>query len=245
MKIIFYRHNKNNAALHLSAHTISFNELTFVLKGELIYYSDGNEIRLREGDAIYLKSGSLRARNESKGSADYISFNFTGNMENLPVKITGAGSYDIKFLLFYCDARYNDLEREAFSELEPILRCIIKRLENLKPESVSDPVNNIKKYVKEHITEKLTLNDISKQEFISESYMSFLFKKETGKTLIDYALNEKMEKAKTLLIEGVLPLTEIAAKTGFSDYNYFIRTFKKRVGTTPLQFRKTYINYTK
>ena len=62
---------------------------------------------------------------------------------------------------------------------------------------------------------------------------------------MNYIINEKMEKAKTLLIEGVLPLKEIALQTGFNDYNYFIRIFKKRVGTTPLQFRKAYINNTK
>jgi YesN/AraC family two-component response regulator len=50
----------------------------------------------------------------------------------------------------------------------------------------------------------------------------------------------KMEFAKRWLIENSLTLREISEKLGFNDYNYFSRTFKKRTGITPFNFRKNY-----
>ena len=245
MEIIYYRHNKNAMAKKIPPQRIGFYELTFLIKGEFTYYCNGVKIPLSDGDAVFIKPDSLRERNIPKKAMDYVSFNFTAaeaETADFSVKISGAVDSDVKLLLAYCDARFNQSGTDCFDELASILSCILKRLSRSEQENASKPVNDIKRYVKEHISDKLTLSEISRQEFFSKSYTSYLFKKETGKTLMNYVINEKMEKAKTLLIEGVLPLKEIALQTGFNDYNYFIRIFKKRVGTTPLQFRKAYIN---
>ena len=70
-----------------------------------------------------------------------------------------------------------------------------------------------------------------------------LFKKETGKSIINYLLDERLESAKMLIREGSLSLSDIAVETGFSDYNYFSRIFKKRVGVSPISYKKNIIGF--
>lgn len=59
-----------------------------------------------------------------------------------------------------------------------------------------------------------------------------------GKSIIDYVIDEKMKEAKKLIIEG-MNFTKIAETLGFDDYNYFSRTFKRRVSYTPSQYKKS------
>ena len=54
---------------------------------------------------------------------------------------------------------------------------------------------------------------------------------------MSYAINEKIEKAKLLIIEDLLSLKEIAKSLGFDDYNYFSRSFKKRSGHPPTRYK--------
>ena len=58
--------------------------------------------------------------------------------------------------------------------------------------------------------------------------------------IIDYFIDMKIEVAKNKLLENIMTLRQISESLGFSDYNYFSRTFKKRTGATPLEFRKKY-----
>ena len=72
-----------------------------------------------------------------------------------------------------------------------------------------------------------------------------IFKKEIGKPIINYIIDEKMKLAKKFIIEGV-SLKEAAQRLGFDDYNYFSRLFKNRENMTPLQYKQfLYSPYTK
>jgi two-component system response regulator YesN len=67
-----------------------------------------------------------------------------------------------------------------------------------------------------------------------------VFKQETGLSITAYVIKKRIEKAKQLLIERVLTLPEVAERVGFSDYNYFSRVFKKEVGVSPINYRKSF-----
>ena len=119
------------------------------------------------------------------------------------------------------------------------LDYIVKQLETpLKAEKEHPLVVDIKKYVRNHISEKITLVSICNHIFFSPVYCENIFKRETGTSIIDYALGEKIKIAKTLLIEGTTSLTKVAELIGFADYNYFSRLFKKKVGISPLAYKK-------
>ncbi len=99
-------------------------------------------------------------------------------------------------------------------------------------------VDQIKNYIRDHIDQDLNRDKISNEFFISKDHISHLFKDETGMALIDYINKEKINRAKTLLIETNMSVSLIAVETGFVNFSYFSRLFKKYVGCSPNEYRK-------
>ena len=239
MNIIYYRHNKKHPAMAIPKQKISFCELTVVYKGKLDYKVNGTRYTLRDNQAIYIKSDSERERAESKTETDYVSFNFVDCDEELST-VTSV-TPEIKMLTAYCDMRLETLGKEFYREGEKIVECIISRFKKEQEEKELPVISRIKTYVKVHLDEKITLADLCRETNYSPSRLSALFKKETNLSPIEYIILCRIEKAKELLIEGIMNEEDIGYKVGFSEENYFIRAFKKRTGITPYQFRKLFI----
>ncbi len=83
----------------------------------------------------------------------------------------------------------------------------------------------------------LTLNGLAQQFHVSPSYLSTLFKKETGQSFTEYLTQKRLAFAKKLLRETDLPINAVAAECGIADNNYFARIFKAQEGMTPAQYR--------
>lgn len=99
----------------------------------------------------------------------------------------------------------------------------------------------IKEFIGKHYSnEALSVKDISESVFLSSSYVCTLFKNETGKTLNQYLTEYRMEKAKSLLKDFRNKVSDISAKVGYSDGNYFGKTFKKYVGFSPSEYRERF-----
>ncbi len=100
-----------------------------------------------------------------------------------------------------------------------------------------DRIEEIKKYVKDHVSEKLELEDIAKKLYINKFYLSHYFKKETGFTLLQYITNQKIAEAKILLRKG-MSITDIAMQLSYNSDSHFISVFKKNTGMTPKKYIK-------
>lgn len=98
-------------------------------------------------------------------------------------------------------------------------------------------VSNTMQYVKEHMTEGISLASMSRDLNYSSNYISLQFKRHTGLSLREYILGQKIERAKELLISGK-SVSDAGEGAGFSDYANFIRSFKKLVGLPPGQYKK-------
>jgi len=97
----------------------------------------------------------------------------------------------------------------------------------------------IERYIDEHIGEKIGLNEICNEFFLSKNAVYRLFHDEFHSTVNDFIITKRLKRAQELLqTKPELNVTQISSICGFPDYNYFIRLFKKQVGSTPLQFRK-------
>lgn len=97
----------------------------------------------------------------------------------------------------------------------------------------------IKDFIRKNISnEALSVKDISEYAHLSPSYACTLFKNETGKTLNQYITEFRMELAKQLLEDLRYSINEISSRVGYSDGNYFSKTFKKAMGLTPSEYRE-------
>jgi len=97
-------------------------------------------------------------------------------------------------------------------------------------------ISQIEAYLKEHLSEEISLCDVSEEFHLSPGYISVLFKKETGSTLVKQLNNLRVERAKILLSQGE-KVGITARQVGFSNYRYFIDIFKRQVGLTPNEYR--------
>lgn len=73
---------------------------------------------------------------------------------------------------------------------------------------------------------------------ISSAYLSSLFKRDMKESFPVFLLNVRMQYARYLLEQGTISLQEIAKECGFSDYIYFLNSFKKKFGCTPKEYMK-------
>jgi len=96
----------------------------------------------------------------------------------------------------------------------------------------------IEQYVQTHISQDLTREDIAAFLHFNPAYLSRLFKKETGLSLSDYIMDQRMKQAKRLLSESDLKVSDVAEITGYRNFSYFSKLFKKQEGFTPQEFRK-------
>lgn len=101
----------------------------------------------------------------------------------------------------------------------------------------SDVVYKVMEYVKAHFDRKLTLEDIAGHVYLSRSYLSSVFKEETGKSLFAYINAVRVERSKRLLLDNSIRLVDVAGLCGFEDQSYFTKVFKRLVGVSPKRYR--------
>ncbi len=99
-------------------------------------------------------------------------------------------------------------------------------------------VERVRNYIEAHYAEDLNLAELSGLVRANEFYLSHAFKKATGYSPKEYILRRRIGKAQCLLIYTTLPLTEISARVGYEDSNYFSRAFKKIIGVSPRLYRQ-------
>lgn len=93
-------------------------------------------------------------------------------------------------------------------------------------------------YLTNHIRENIRLENVADELFFSESYIKKTFKKQTGRTVMEAFTELKIEEAKKLLSLGKSG-NEIAGELSFCNKSYFTNVFKKVVGVTPSEYKKT------
>ncbi|MGN7764229.1 response regulator [Paenibacillus sp. 22594] len=110
----------------------------------------------------------------------------------------------------------------------------------LHEEVTSHPeIQKILQYIHAHYPEDITVKSMSVYVMMGENYVSTLFKKKTGQTLIHYLHLVRVNQAIQYLCHSDLPVYEIGNRVGFVNDNYFIKIFKRLTLQTPSQFRQS------
>ncbi|MCX4323727.1 MAG: AraC family transcriptional regulator [Lachnospiraceae bacterium] len=111
----------------------------------------------------------------------------------------------------------------------PVERNFDKRVESIKTALL---------FIEENYHSKIYISDIAEQVNLNEQYFCRLFKKAIGHSPIEYINAYRIKQAKRLLEETDLQVTEVCLECGFNNLGNFIQEFRKRTGTTPLQYKK-------
>lgn len=135
--------------------------------------------------------------------------------------------------------RSSDVDQLAVWISDIVRRFIIQAFD-LAQVKHSDVVYKVTNYIRKNCHEKLTLDILAREVFLSKSYLSSIFKAETGVSLTEYIANIRIEKSKKLLTTEGVAISEIAQACGFKDQSYFSKVFKKETGISPKKYRKNY-----
>jgi two-component system response regulator YesN len=106
----------------------------------------------------------------------------------------------------------------------------------------SRPSLEVKKalsYIEEHFAENLTLASLASHIGLSPNYLSQMFKRNTGKTILQHLTYYRLQEAKKLLKQGNYNVSEISFRVGYDNQRYFSQVFTKQEGVTPSGYRKS------
>lgn len=101
-------------------------------------------------------------------------------------------------------------------------------------------VEQVKVYIHDNLDRELSRNEIAEKVFLNPEYLSRLFRKETGQSMIEYITSERINTAIGYLIRTNMPVSIIASKVGHSNFSHFSKIFKKVTGLTPNEYRQTH-----
>lgn len=121
-----------------------------------------------------------------------------------------------------------------------IIRSILG--DDMDMRSISDnyEIARIQHYIEQHYEEKLSVSELSRISHMSPSGLGRAFQREFNTTVMKYILKIRLEKAKLLLRRENIAITDISHRCGLGSSAYFTQIFKKELGVTPTEYRKSY-----
>ena len=238
----FYTEHKN----------ISSFLTVLTLNGEANYKCKKNYI-LKKGDLLW--TDCMRYHNftlKKSGNWDMLFLQFNGNSadalyrtfektENPIVHI----SENSKFCDYYSELIDANKNISSYSELisSKIITCMLTDI-LIESGAIANTKTNIPQYIQSaiqdinsHFTDNLSLDHFENTQKVSKYHFLKEFKKYTGYTPNEYLRITRINQAKNLLKFSDMSINKISEETGFQNVGYFINTFKKIAGTTPLKFR--------
>lgn len=248
-------------------HTHDFPEIGIILEGSGTYHYNDEFVPVTAGDVLIFNPGvgheSVIYAPEERRMEFFVGFTnvqFTGMRKNhIDLRdgktILHTQGKTRRALVRLCE----EMEKENLarnpgwyfmlkSSLIQLLLTIVRdQMEPAEPVRGKEFESTDKKYVaeqiadylEEHFAEKISLDQIAENMYLSPFYISKIFKSEIGESPIHYLIRMRMEKAKELLENNpVLPVSEVADLVGYEDVYYFSKLFKKAYGVSPSKARE-------
>lgn len=173
--------------------------------------------------------------NKTKFSQVYIKFLFSNLLKDFYENIPNA---DENLLNEEIDVLYRATN---FDTVKEIVLNNVKSLEDAfgaNPQMVHREIEIVKQYIYEHYNEDITVDSLAEKVYMAPSYLSSVFKKETGQNLSKFIKSYRMEQAKELLENTMLKIVDIANKCGYQNVSYFCSSFRDCYGVSPQKFRE-------
>lgn len=231
---------------------IRWEELGFTLSGEASNGIEALELIRREPpdlvlcDIVMPQMDGLALLKETRKAgiaSKFVMLTCIGDFESMRQAMEyGASNYILKLSMSVKDLRETLSKVSRELSAAPPLRSEPVTAKTQAPgpvrRTISHPeVNKIIQYIEQNYDSDITLKSLSRYVMMGENYVSALFKKKTGETLIHYLHRVRVEKAIEFLQQTDMPVGRIGQNVGFMNDNYFIKIFKRMTGVTPSQYR--------
>lgn len=218
----------------------AFHVMQFVIGGQGIFRCGGNEYKLKQGCAFFVRSGV---------AFEYIN---TGGLRS--AFLSTVGSVPEAFAQTYAKGGYvfyenvdlpkyigmiSNIEREYFftskkARLSSLSYEVLAEFFTEKSMQVSSLGERVLTYIKRNFTGKITLADISDNVGISVSKLCHDFKKSYGCSIFTKIKNLRLDYARELILANDnLKIKDVCAFCGFDDFSYFCSAYKKRFNKSP------------
>ena len=246
--------------MHLHAHK-NFYELTIITDGEGSVITNGTETKVKRGDIYFsLPCDMHEIRSSKNAPMKYDFFSFYTDNEKYLTELEGIARYlsvndrvfsDERIAALVCDAIMEFIDDSEFSE--DILYSIFKQImiyiirnfgsnaakSRIRVASQADAIcYQVMNYIDTHIYSMRSLDELSDIMKYNYSYLSALFKKTTGNTLLSYYHKKRLEVSRLLILEKSMKISDIAETLNYSSLYAFSRAFKEMYGISPKQYLK-------
>ncbi len=253
-------YTKNPDLEMFTMHTHNDYEIYCFLQGSAKYFVEGNIYNLKSGDILIIKKAeahTLLINNDLPYERFVVNFtadsiigesreSLTSFLDSKPLGHNNRYAFSnfkeknwIYYLEKMCETE-NQTQKELY--LTVLLNELYECYHLLHDDSPNyDSTQEIIKYINNHLTDGITLENISERFYLSKSQLQRRFKRTTGSTVWEYILTKRLILAKELLQNGEHP-TSCYLKCGFSDYCSFFRAYKAKFGVSPKEdfsFKKT------
>lgn len=242
-------------------HCHDYYEVYFLLEGSReiflrnnIYSIEKNTILIIPPYAMHKTEGPAFVRVNINVSPNY----FSEGERELVSAVAGHGAIQfddltaqqIRELILKIKSCYDNLQDGKSAAVLHTLVCCLFVIIQSKLSVSDEPQKNFSnkqlpllliksiRYINEHLSEPLSVKMLADALYVSSGYLAKLFKKHTNCSLSEYMLNLRITAAKEYLCTSKKNIEEISSLTGFSSANYFSLIFKRRVGFSPLAYRK-------
>lgn len=244
-------------------HTHTGYELYYILQGERVYFIKGKVYVAQKGDMMLVLPGEIHSTSSTQvEELERVLINFSKEFLNEEDRsILSLPPFGESLLLHIPLKEQSELERLLLGmvteckEQPPLYEAFVRQQlvellirlhrsgqgpETLKPlqHPMHQKVSEVASYIHEHYRESLTLEQMSRQFFISPAYLSRVFVKLTGFHFSEYIRVVRIREAQALLRLTDDKIHLVAEKVGFEHVTHFNKTFKTIAGCSPLAYRK-------
>ena len=241
-------------------------EIIYVKSGFLTVSISGENYIGKPGDAFVVSPGNLHFMGSQTGNVDYFTFLFplkyisfrtddilddklleplnSGHLIISP-EIEDTVKEQCEQLVEIYGAKKEESQSKITAQIKTKIILLQFILELWKKgfivENDTSGKNTVEKemvsYIQQNFTGKILLKEFGEQFHLSEKYISRYFKEHFHITISQYVTYLRLEHAKQLLQDTDIPVTEVAMQSGYQNVSYFIRSFKKTYGMSPLKYR--------
>lgn len=250
---LFYQEKEKGFSFKGEAH--DFLELTYVDKGSMHTAINGKILHLRQGDAVFYNRGEYHTQWSEKDlsvsfvtvtfdmdAADSGLFNKIHAIDNELKKLLEKIILEKESNLLYSEDLILGYLKEFIIKLirsSMLENTIVQQDSDIRSRIDDSIVARCTEFIKNNAENRISVPDVARSIPISPSYLSQIFRKKTGITVIDFINNHKLEKSKEYIKTSSLNFTQISEKLGYTSVHYFSRQFKSKYGISPSEYARS------